>query len=57
MSKFFKVWSKFSTVAKKGGLVLNFRIVDMPENLRLDVLDLYINYFMKQEATFKAAGK
>ncbi|KAJ8728279.1 hypothetical protein PYW08_016664 [Mythimna loreyi] len=56
MSNLFKVWSKFSVACKKSGNVCNFRIMDMPDNLRVDVVNLYIEYFVKQEAVFKAAG-
>lgn len=56
MTNSLKVWSKFS-VKKKGGTFLNLKIVDMPEYLGDKVINLYIDYFVKQENTFIAAGK
>uniref|UniRef100_A0A2A4J0Y6 N-acetyltransferase domain-containing protein n=1 Tax=Heliothis virescens TaxID=7102 RepID=A0A2A4J0Y6_HELVI len=50
-----KVWSKFSAVAKNG-TKFRFRIMDMPENLFGTVVQLYVEYFVKQESTFKASG-
>uniref|UniRef100_A0A2A4J1J0 N-acetyltransferase domain-containing protein n=1 Tax=Heliothis virescens TaxID=7102 RepID=A0A2A4J1J0_HELVI len=50
-----KVRSKFSAVAKNGTR-FNFRIMDMPENLLKTVAHLYVEYFVKQESTFKASG-
>ncbi|CAH0701101.1 unnamed protein product [Spodoptera exigua] len=57
MSQPLKVWSKFS-VTKKDGSVLNLRIVDMPEDVKVveKVIDCFLNYFVKEECTFKAAG-
>nr|XP_049699681.1 uncharacterized protein LOC110375471 [Helicoverpa armigera] len=49
-----KVWSKFSV--KKGGNVINLRIVDMPDNLYEKVVNLYMNYYVKEDPIFKASG-
>lgn len=49
-----KVWSKFS--AKKGGAAINLRIVDAPENVREEVINQYLKYYVANDATFKAAG-
>lgn len=58
MSQPLKVWSKFS-VTKKDGSVLNLRIVDIPKDPKIieKALDNFFNYFIKEERTFKAAGK
>ncbi|XP_049699911.2 uncharacterized protein LOC110377152 [Helicoverpa armigera] len=50
-----KVWSRFSAIAKDG-TKYKFRIQDMPDRLKEIVGGLYLEYFVKQEATFKAAG-
>ena len=50
-----KVWSKFSV--NKGGNAVNLRIVDTPENLRDEVINLYMKYYVTEDATFKASGK
>lgn len=56
MSLSLKVWLKFS-VKKKDGTVLNLRIVDMPKYLHDKVVNLYIDYFVKEEKTIVASGK
>ncbi|KAJ8728282.1 hypothetical protein PYW08_016667 [Mythimna loreyi] len=55
MSESPKVWSKFS-VTKKDGTVLKLRIMEAPEFIFEDVFNLYVQYFVNEESTFKAAG-
>ncbi|KAH9640738.1 hypothetical protein HF086_007309 [Spodoptera exigua] len=49
-----KVWSKFSVT--KGGDVINLRVVDMPEDLTVEVMNFYVNYLAKEDFACKAAG-
>ncbi|KAF9414863.1 hypothetical protein HW555_007332 [Spodoptera exigua] len=49
-----KVWSKFSVT--KGGDVINLRVVDMPENLTVEVMNFYVNYLANEDFACKAAG-
>ncbi|KAJ8728278.1 hypothetical protein PYW08_016663 [Mythimna loreyi] len=56
MLKSLKVWSKFSAVSKKTGQTCHFRMTDMPDYLRDHVVNLYIEYYVKEEAICKAVG-
>lgn len=51
-----KVYSNFKGT-KKDGTVIKLRIVKIQEKHKKDFLDLYINHFVKEESTFRAAGE
>jgi hypothetical protein len=48
-----RVWQKFTSL--KSGQ--SFRIQDVPSDRLDDVIDLFVNYFAKEETLHKAAGK
>lgn len=56
MSRSYKVWSKFSSKTTDGE-ILNFRIVDVPDDRLKDVADLVQKHFVTEEAFFRASGK
>lgn len=56
MSRSYKVWSRLSSKTADGE-ILNFRIVDVPDDRFKDVADLVQKYFVTDEAFFRAPSK